>query len=163
MLEKIELTKKLNLVKMYDADISSEEMPIIGTDALGPCVGVLLYNEVKKQAIVAHAAPDKITIALDIMKLVCDNEWDLSDIKYHVFQGYYKDHYNTKERLEEALHFLTAYKKTEIPENAILVDEKDTCHSFAFDSRNGEFVTDKVLFGYEYYKIHQELSTKKKK
>ena len=43
--EKEILTKKFILVDMADAQISTDDKPIIGTQALVTCVGVLLYNE----------------------------------------------------------------------------------------------------------------------
>ena len=50
MTEKELLTKKFILVDMNDAQISTEDRPIIGTQALATCIGVLLYNEEKKVA-----------------------------------------------------------------------------------------------------------------
>ena len=32
-------------VGINKADISTEEIPVIGTDALGPCVGVLIHSK----------------------------------------------------------------------------------------------------------------------
>ena len=40
-------TKKFILVGMNDAKISTNDRPIIGTDALATCIGLLLYSEEK--------------------------------------------------------------------------------------------------------------------
>ena len=56
--EKINLSKLLNIVGMNSADISTFEKPIIGTQALATCFGVLLYDENQKIGIVAHFTHD---------------------------------------------------------------------------------------------------------
>ena len=35
-------------VGMNETNISTNEIPIIGTDSLGPCVGVLIYSKKNK-------------------------------------------------------------------------------------------------------------------
>ena len=44
------------VVNMNQVGISTEETPIIGTNALGPCVGVLVHSKSKKRALVAHVS-----------------------------------------------------------------------------------------------------------
>ena len=53
-MNKEQLKQKMIIVEMNDADISTEEKPIIGTYALATCLGVLLYSEETRKAIVAH-------------------------------------------------------------------------------------------------------------
>lgn len=154
MNEREENTRHFELVSMYEAEVSTEDRPIIGTDALATCVGVLIYNENKKQAIVAHVAPEQYEILYKILDLLIQNDWLSDNIKYLVIPGYYEEHYNTKEYLEDALSSfekMLDYKKIN---NGIKINEKYTCHYFAFDSRTGNFITDKVYFGEEYYKIN---------
>ena len=70
MTEKELLTKKFILVDMDDAQISTEDRPIIGTQALATCIGVLLYSEEKKLAIVAHVSSEPIQTIDKIFKLI---------------------------------------------------------------------------------------------
>lgn len=52
---KEELLQKLTIVRMNHVGITTIDKPIIGTNSLAPCLGILLYNEEKKIALVAHA------------------------------------------------------------------------------------------------------------
>ena len=62
---KEELLQKLTLVAMDHADITTLDKPIIGTHSLAPCLGILLYDEEKKMALVAHARSGNPIPALD--------------------------------------------------------------------------------------------------
>ena len=72
--EKENLTKKFILVKMRDMQISTDEKPIIGTQSLATCVGVLIYSEESKKAIVAHIANERDGIAKEVFDKIktCD-------------------------------------------------------------------------------------------
>ena len=160
MEEKEKNTQAFKMVHMYEADISTDEKPIIGTDALATCIGVLLYNENKRQAIVAHVAPEQFNIIKQITKLLIENNWLSDNIKYKIIPGYYKEHYNTKETLEEYFSIFEKIADSELTKKDIMTNEEFTCRSFAFDSRIGKFVTDKVYFGEDYYRVN---SFKRKK
>ena len=147
----IENTKKMKLVDMEQADISTEDKPIIGTDALATCVGVLLYNEEKKQAIVAHVVPDKLDVVDYIADLFIKYDWISSIIKYKIIDGYYDEHYHTKERLENEFNGFLPFDESEVK---VLRNEEINCHSFAFDSRTGKFISDEVLYGEDYQIIN---------
>ena len=41
-------------VEMNEVNISTEEIPVIGTEALGPCVGVLIHSKNNKKSVVIH-------------------------------------------------------------------------------------------------------------
>lgn len=162
MNEKELLTKKFTLVKMGDAKISTNEKPIIGTEALATCHGVLLYNEEKKLAIVSHIPPDEIEALMTIDKIfqiIIDNKLSNTKFKYVIIPGYYKEHYNIKALLEKHLTHFIPFNENEIPNDAIQIDEKTTSKEFAFDVSTGKFVTNNVYFGIDYNIIN---STKKK-
>ena len=154
--EKIQLSKLLNIVGMNNADISTSDKPIIATQALATCFGVLLYDESQKIGIVAHFTHDIEPTIIKILKLL---DFDKNyEFKYVIFPGYYskdQDPYNTKLRLEkffqefkmDNLQFIPFDKKDILP-NALL--EGNLSNRFAFDTRTGKFVTDKVLFGMDY-------------
>lgn len=65
---KEELLQKLTLVAMDHADITTLDKPIIGTHSLAPCLGILLYDEEKKMALVAKF--------LFIIGFICLNGFD---------------------------------------------------------------------------------------
>ena len=140
------LYNKFKLVGMNEADISTKDKPIIGTNGLSTCVGVLLYCEEKKQAIVAHSSSDWESIILQIYQLISEHNLINSTFKYVIFPGYYKSHYNTlyyiSSIFKDDKHFVP-FK--EIPDNAILINNEEFHNSFAFDSESGKFVTNKIF------------------
>ena len=157
MVDKIEMSKKMKLVKMDEVDISTDDKPIIGTFALATCVGVLLYCEEKKKAIVAHVSSEWQSTIYKIIDLIFENGMENSIIKYKIIPGNYYNNYQIKEKLEEvcaSLHpMFVPFSEKEIPDNAIEVDEVTSSHQFAFDSLTGKFVSDKVLYGKEYFDV----------
>lgn len=155
MSEKELLTKKFILVDMNDAMISTEERTIIGTHALSTCIGVLLYDEEKKLAIVAHIVPDKVDAIDKIFAIIIKNKLWSTKFKYKIIPGYYPEHYNTSELIEKHLTNFTPFNEDEIPANAIRRDDESESCKFAFDASTGTFVTDKVYFGIDYYKINE--------
>lgn len=152
-------TKKFILVGMNDAKISTNNKPIIGTDALATCTGLLLYSEAKKLAIVAHVAPDNIEAIDKVFQIIIDNKLRNTKFKYLIIPGYYKEHYNTIDLIEKHMTDFTPFDLSEIPENAIKRNEETTSHKFAFDASTGKFITDKVLFGTYYYILNPEEPT----
>ena len=156
MSEKELLTKKFILVGMNDAMISTEERTIIGTHALSTCIGVLLYDEEKKLAIVAHIVPDKIDAIDKIFAIIIKHKLWSTKFKYKIIPGYYSEHYNTIGLIEKHLKDYTPFFEEEIPSNAIRKDDKSESCEFAFDASTGTFVTDKVYFGLDFYKINEE-------
>ena len=61
-------------VGMNEADISTEETPIIGTDALGPCVGVLIHSKKHKKSVVIHASTEWRETVLQALIILAENE-----------------------------------------------------------------------------------------
>ena len=155
MVEKESLYEKSIIVSMNDAEISSEEKYIIGTSALATCIGVLLYSEDKKRAIVAHVAPDGLEITTKIAKLIIDNNLQDTIIKYKIIPGYYEEHYNTKERLEKSFKQFIPFTSDEIPNSAIIKNEKYTSNEFIFDALAGKFIVDKDFYD-GYYKMMEQ-------
>ena len=159
MKEKELLTKKFIKVSMNNVQISTDDKPIIGTDSLATCTGVLLYSETKKRAIVAHVASDTKNIFLKSLELAYENGLNNYLIKYKIISGYYFNHYETKKELEflysSIPNLLIPFNEKDIPENAIIKDEKTPSLKFAFDASTGKFVTDKIYFGKEYIDINE--------
>ena len=156
---KEENTKLFNLVAMNDADISTLEKPIIGTQALATCFGVILYERTKKIAIVAHLSSDFVKTLLKMFSLIDLN--DSNTFEYLIIPGYYskkEDHYNVKPQLLEILNNCDVSKTKfipfkEIPTNIVQLHEETLSYEFAFDSRTGKFINDEVYFGIEYLEV----------
>ena len=168
MTEKEKLTKKLKLVTMNEVDISTEENPIIGTQALSTCVGMLLYSEVKKKAIVAHFSVEWESLVVPMLELIFDNGLNDDDlkIKYYIIPGYYEEHYKVKNSLEKVCRSLhptfIPFDEKEIPSNAVEKDGDLPAYRFAFDASAGKFITDKVLYGLDYLKVCKDIPNKKR-
>ena len=160
-----ELTKKFKMVGLADADITTDEMPVIGTQALATCVGILIYSEYYKKAIVAHATTEVYPIVLKIMNLIFENKIEDMPLKYLIIPGYYYNHYQVAEDLQKIFNDLkplfVPMDFDEITSKMVIKSPGLPAYEFAFDSRFGTFVSDKVLFGVDYEDVHKELNTKR--
>jgi len=58
---------------MNEVNISTEEQPIIGTDSLGPCVGVLIYSKKFKKSIVFHASTNWQSLIIETLIIMAEN------------------------------------------------------------------------------------------
>ena len=156
-IDKEELTKKFKLVKMEEVDISSLDYPIIGTQALATCVGVLLYSEKHKKAIVAHVSSYYKTVLYELINMLSLNGLLDDKVYYYVIRGYYRDHYDVYKSLnmffEEYPDLFYSFPKEKVYKSIAI--DKDTCSKeFAFDSIKGVFVTNNVFFGEKYNNIN---------
>lgn len=156
MSDKESILNKFIYVDMNDAQITTEEKTIIGTDSLATCIGVLLYSEDKRRAIVAHVAPDKLEITTKIAQLLVENDLVELPIKYKIISGYYDEHYNTKERLEKSFNCFIPFSEEEISDNAIIRNEKYTSCEFVFDASTGKFITEKDFFNNYHETMNQK-------
>lgn len=106
MLEINEILKdKYINVHMNDIQISTNDKPIIGTGALGPCMGFILHSKDKKRAIVGHISCSQLLdnnnlekLRLQILKIIIENELINSFFDLILIEGaqksiYYKDWY----------------------------------------------------------------------
>lgn len=154
--EKELLTKKFIMVDMNDAMISTDDKHIIGTEALSTCVGVLLYSENTKKAIVAHISSDYMNTIDKIFNLIIKNKLYGERLKYKIICGTYReahDFYGITTALYEHFKDYIPFNDDDVSSGVIL--NKDTfSNQFAFNAETGEFVSDKVLFGEDYYKIN---------
>ena len=69
-------------VGMNEVNISTQEQPIIGTQSLGPCVGVLIYSKKLKRAVVLHISTEWKDLLLQCFMVLADNKL-ISDENYH--------------------------------------------------------------------------------
>ena len=143
------LNSGLKIVGMKDADVSTLEKPVISTLALATCVVVLLYNEDKKTAIVAHLSTDWRETIEKVFELILTHKLDSSYIKYKIIPGYYPNHYQVKEDVEKIFDSMAPmfipFGDNEV-DNDIEIDKQTTSKRFAFDSISGRFVTKFIDF-----------------
>lgn len=163
--EKKELSKKMQMVSMDDAGITSDEKPIIATQALATCFGILVYDEKSKKASLAHASS---TWEISIVKLLKLLDFKESHIyKFAIIPGYYskqEDHYHVEKSLRDFFHSIESlnikfipFLDKEIPSNAIALDENTLSYEFAYDADAREFVTEKVVFGIPYLEVNEKV------
>lgn len=157
MVEKELLTKKFIMVDMDDACISTDDMHIIGTQALATCTGVLIYSENVKKAIVAHISSDYMKTINRIFELVVENKLYRETLKYKIIRGTDReahDYYGIIDLLEKYFKDYVPFSDDEIS-NGVVLDDNTYSNQFAFDALTGKFVSDKVLFGTDYYAVNQ--------
>jgi hypothetical protein len=65
--------------------------------------------------------------------------------------------------LEKYFSHFVPFDEKKVPENAIHIDEKMTSKEFAFDASSGQFVTDKVFFGLDYYAVNDNENMSKRR
>lgn len=134
---------------MNHADISTLERPIIGTHSLATCLGILLYDEDNRRAIVAHASAGNPIPALDeLFTIIYKNK--LYDIifKYKIFSGYYCDAakgYNSYEIIKDHFKNYIPFNEEDIPIDANLKSSNYEANEFYFNALTGRFVTSDVL------------------
>ena len=99
------LKHKFINVYMNDIQISTNDKPIIGTFALGPCLGFVLHSQEKKRAIVGHISCSQLMdnnnlekLRLQILKIIIENELVNSSFNLMLIEGaqkslYYKEWY----------------------------------------------------------------------
>ena len=167
---KEELLQKLTIVGMNNAGITTIDKPIIGTRSLSTCLGVLLYDEQDKIAIVAHTTSGDPNVAMqEVIKLIKENKLEFASFKYKVFDGYYQDAaeaYHSKETIINRyiklnLFFASPFKEEEIPSTALLKDPALPANEFYFDVQTGRFVTEEVQFLLQNNKVTEEVSKPK--
>ena len=131
-------------VGMDEIKITDSNNKIIGTQALATCVGVLLYSENHKTAIVAHISDKPEKYFEKILYMLKENNLLDSKVKYAVIRGYYYNHYELYENLcslfedFKELFIPLNYKKSDIEK-----DEKLPALQFIFNAETGNFIKSK--------------------
>lgn len=85
------LIEKGTMITINNTDISTEDKSIIGTKSLATCVGILLYSEEKKKAIVSHVSRIEETklnvVFYQILELIAEHLTE-TNLKYLLIEGY---------------------------------------------------------------------------
>lgn len=131
-------------VGMNEIKITDNENTVIGTNALATCVGVILYSEKHKRAIVGHIANESELNFIKMIYMLEMNGFTDSKINYAVIGGYYYNHYELCSKL---YNLFNKYKETFIPleynNDDILKDEGLPSVGFIFDASTGKFINSK--------------------
>lgn len=148
---KFQLLKKTALAEMGSVVESTKDNPIIGTQALDTCYGILFYDRKSKQGVCGHAVPSQlISVISEMMKWLNGRS---GNIEYMILPGFRNVERHDYRGLEE----LSDYLFKNVSEDIQLISFKDMrggcslhqdtlSYEFAFDTINGNFVTEYVFF-----------------
>lgn len=148
---KYRMLEKISLAGMGRVVESTKERPVIGTQALDTCYGILFYDRVKKEGIAGHAVPSQLTTVLAEMLKWLEGRTGL--IEYMILPGFRnvdrKDYSGFKELHDYMLeHTPDNVKMMPLKDmrSGFRLDQASLSYEFAFDTTNGEFVTEYVFF-----------------
>lgn len=153
--ESDELIAHSNIACMDQVVVSTSDKPIIGTQALDTCFGILLYDRKNKFGICGHADPKNIfNIVIEMLKKIPSTTE--GDIEYTIISGY---------RAIEQKNFKGIQEIQDILRNYVVINPKIKftslktslnskmpdgllCYDFAFDTKSGKDVTNIVFKNY---------------
>ena len=150
--ERDELVAHSNIAVMDQVVVSTSDKPIIGTQALDTCFGILLYDRKNQFGICGHASPKSIFgIVVQMLKLIPSTTE--GNIEYIIIPGYRAIEQHNFKGLDEIEDILWNYEAINpkikftslnsslepIMPNGLL------CYDFAFDTKSGKDVTSIVF------------------
>lgn len=146
------LLERANIAEMGEIVESSLGKPIIGTAALDTCYGILFYDRESKKGFVGHAVSSrKLDILGSMINLLPDGE--NKTIEYLIVSGFRNENrgdFSGVEELMMELERLTPPNINFIPlvdqGNGVNLHKATLSYEFAFDTRNGKFLSDIIFF-----------------
>lgn len=148
---KYRMLEKTTLAGMGRVVESTKERPVIGTQALDTCYGIMFYDRAKKEGIAGHAVPSQLITVLAEMLEWLEGRTGL--IEYMILPGFRnvdrKDYSGFKELHDYMLeHTPDNIKMMPLKDmrSGFRLDQASLSYEFAFDTTNGEFVTEYVFF-----------------
>ncbi len=149
---KYELLSKSSLAGMGCIVKSTPVRPIVGTQALDTCYGILFYDRHKREAFCGHAAPSSLAPTMyQMIKALGDKP---RIVEYMIIPGFRNEDRGDYSGLEE----LTECMRNSTPCNirfktfnygysrVVNLDDRTLSYEFAFDASKGEFVTSTLFF-----------------
>lgn len=148
---KFSLLERTSLARMYEIVESSLKKPIIGTQALDTCYGIMFYDRKNKKGICGHAVPSELLVVFrEMIKWVNQRE---GEIEYMIVPGFR----NFDRKDLRGLKLLEDYMIEKVCDKVKLVPLKGNgdyikfhqstlSYEFAFNTENGEFVSEYVFF-----------------
>lgn len=150
---KFSLLEQASLAGMGSVVESSVERPIIGTQALDTCYGILFYDRQAKKGLVGHGSPSgKVATLQEMIGKI--NDGNERVIECMIVPGFRNVDYGDIKGLNELVRALEEYCPSNIrfvsfPSNVtpeIKLHEPTLTYEFAFDTRNGKFVSNSIFF-----------------
>lgn len=150
---KCSLLEQTSLADMGCVVESSEERPIIGTQALDTCFGIMFYDRKNKKGIVGHGAPSSKVATLHEM-IGRINDGTEKVVEYLIVPGFRNVDRRDMSGMDELLIGLKKYCPANIKfvpfssslESSVRLDKSTLSYEFAFDTRNGKFVNENIFF-----------------
>ncbi len=153
--ESNELITHSNIAGMDQVVVSTSDKPIIGTQALDTCFGILLYDRKNKFGICGHADPyNTFGIIVEMLKQIPESTEGI--IEYTIVPGYRTMKQKKFEREDEIQDILRNYMSInpkihftslKTPLNPSMPNGL-LCYDFAFDTISGRDVTSIVFKNY---------------
>ena len=153
--ESNELITHSNIAGMDQVVVSTSDKPIIGTQALDTCFGILLYDRKNKFGICGHADPyNTFGIIVEMLKQIPESTEGI--IEYTIVPGYRAMKQKKFEREDEIQDILRNYMSINpkihftslrTPLNPSMPNGL-LCYDFAFDTISGKDVTSIVFKDY---------------
>ena len=153
--ESNELITHSNIADMDQVVVSTSDKPIIGTQALDTCFGILLYDRKNKFGICGHADPyNTFGIIVEMLKQIPESTEGI--IEYTIVPGYRAMKQKKFEREDEIQDILRNYMSInpkihftslKTPLNPSMPNGL-LCYDFAFDTISGKDVTSIVFKNY---------------
>ena len=143
-----QLIKQSSIAGMNQIVVATPDKPIIGTQGLDTCFGILLYDRKNKFGVCGHASPHNIFgIVAEMLKEIPVNV--NGTIEYAIIPGYRAIKQHNFEGVEEILHILRSYSSinTKIKFTSLNTSIEPSmpkgllCYDFAFDTKTGQDVT----------------------
>ena len=160
MKRRIELETKASIANMGEIVTSTKEKPIVGTNALATCNGIIFYDRQNKKAWVGHG-PASSSIAT-LHKMIEYLKDVAGIIEYGIIPGW--DNVNRRDL--KTTNLMIEYLHNNCPKQIKLMPllnlhiKKDNginpSYEFAFDAETGKSVTDELFYECE----NIELSSK---
>lgn len=154
--ESNELITHSNIADMNQVVVSTSDKPIIGTQALDTCFGILLYDRKNKFGICGHADPKNIFgIVVEMLKQIPSTTE--GNVEYAIISGYRAIEQNNFKGVEEIQDILRNYMSInpkihftplKTPLNPSM-PKGLLCYDFAFDTISGKDITSIVFKNYD--------------
>ena len=135
--------------------VSTSDKPIIGTQALDTCFGILFYDRKNKFGICGHADPKNIFgIVVEMLKQIPSTTE--GNVEYAIISGYRAIEQNNFKGVEEIQDILRNYMsinpKIHFTSLKTLLNPSMPngllCYDFAFDTISGKDITSIVFKNY---------------
>lgn len=138
-----------NLTKVKMEQLKCVQNDLIGTQAIASCIGVILYDWFSKKAIVGHFNSNmydgfEVEDAIRIYSKLHDEALKSNfsnNVSYLIIPGIVGNKERIKKVSQELEGFLKDYKKMEIDNDFVKINEATESLEFVFDANSGTFKT----------------------